>query len=41
MSMVQFAEATRVATNPLVGLERRCLIWLAERLPRAVNSDGT
>jgi archaetidylinositol phosphate synthase len=39
MSMVQFAEATRVATNPLVGLERRCLIWLAERLPRAVNSD--
>jgi phosphatidylglycerophosphate synthase len=39
MSMVQFAEATRAATNPLVGLERRCLIWLAQRLPRAVNSD--
>jgi phosphatidylglycerophosphate synthase len=37
--MVQFAEATRVASNPLVGLERRCLIWLAQRLPRAVNSD--
>jgi phosphatidylglycerophosphate synthase len=39
MDTVQFAEATRVATNPLVGLERRCLIWLAERLPRAVTSD--
>ncbi|HVH28368.1 MAG TPA: CDP-alcohol phosphatidyltransferase family protein [Vicinamibacterales bacterium] len=39
MSMVQFAEATRVASNPLVGLERRCLIWLAQRLPRAMNSD--
>jgi phosphatidylglycerophosphate synthase len=39
MSTVQFAEATRVATNPLVGLERRCLIWLAQRLPGAVTSD--
>ena len=25
MSTVEFAEATRVATNPLAGLERRCL----------------
>lgn len=40
MSMVEFAEATRVATNPLAGLERRCLIWLAHRLPRWITSDG-
>jgi archaetidylinositol phosphate synthase len=36
---VQFAEAPRVANNPLVGLERRCLIWMAARLPRGVTSD--
>ena len=40
MSTVEFAEATRVATNPLAGLERRCLIWMAGRLPRWVTSDG-
>ena len=40
MSMVEFAEATRIATNPLAGLERRCLIWMAGRLPRWVTSDG-
>ena len=39
MSMVEFAEATRVATNPLAGLERRCLVWMAGRLPRWVTSD--
>ena len=37
---VEFAEATRVATNPLAGLERRCLIWMARRLPQWVTSDG-
>jgi archaetidylinositol phosphate synthase len=40
MSSVEFAEATRVATNPLAGLERRCLIWIAGRLPRWITSDG-
>ena len=40
MSTVEFAEATRIATNPLAGLERRCLIWMAGRLPRWVTSDG-
>jgi phosphatidylglycerophosphate synthase len=40
MSTVEFAEAARVATNPLAGLERRCLIWMAGRLPRWVTSDG-
>ena len=40
MSTVEFADATRVATNRLAGLERRCLIWMAGRLPRWVTSDG-
>jgi phosphatidylglycerophosphate synthase len=40
MSALEFAEATRVATNPLASLERRCLIWMAGRLPRWVTSDG-
>src|SRR5438067_12130336 len=39
MRSIGFAEATRIATNPLAGLERRCLIWVAERLPRWVTSD--
>ena len=34
-----FGEAHRVATNPLAAVERRCLLWLALRLPRGVNSD--
>jgi len=40
MSTMDFAEAARIATNPLAGLERRCLIWMAGRLPRWVTSDG-
>ena len=40
MGMVEFTEAARVATNPLAGLERRCLIWMAARLPRWITSDG-
>src|SRR5262245_16939164 len=40
MHAVEFAEATRIATNPLAGLEKRLLIWIAERLPRSVTSDG-
>jgi archaetidylinositol phosphate synthase len=40
MSTVEFVEAQRLATNPLVGLERRCLIWMATRLPPWVTSDG-
>jgi len=34
-----FVEALRIATNPLAGLERRCLIWIAERMPRWISSD--
>ena len=40
MPTVEFVEAQRLATNPLAGLERRCLIWMAARLPRWVTSDG-
>jgi len=40
MNTVEFAEAQRVATNPLVGIERRCLIWMARRLPLWVGSDS-
>jgi phosphatidylglycerophosphate synthase len=29
----------RVNTSVLAGLEKRLLIWIAERLPRSVNSD--
>jgi phosphatidylglycerophosphate synthase len=40
MPTVEFVEAQRLATNPLADLERRCLIWMAGRLPRWVTSDG-
>jgi len=35
----EFGEARRLATNPLWALERRLLVWMAERMPAAVNSD--
>jgi archaetidylinositol phosphate synthase len=35
----QFNEATRTITGLLAPLEKRTLLWLAERLPRRVNSD--
>jgi phosphatidylglycerophosphate synthase len=34
-----FAEARRCYKGLLTGIERRVLIWLAERMPPAVNSD--
>ena len=34
-----FRDATRVLNSVLAPLEKRCLIWMAERMPRAVNSD--
>jgi|SRR5438105_4112993 len=40
MANVDFAEARRIATNPLVGMERRCLVWIASHLPQWVTSDG-
>jgi phosphatidylglycerophosphate synthase len=35
----RFSHAVRLASNPMASLERRCLVWLAARLPRRVNSD--
>lgn len=35
----EFRHATRELTSFLAPLEKRCLIWIARRLPGAVNSD--
>lgn len=37
--MQTFHEARRVQTSLLSGIEKRCLIWLAGRLPARVHSD--
>ena len=34
-----FRDPTRQLTSVLAPLEKRCLVWMAERLPRRVNSD--
>jgi archaetidylinositol phosphate synthase len=39
MISTDYTEAKRVQTSLLAGLEKRCLIWMAERMPPAVNSD--
>ena len=39
MSPREFGEARRVASSVLASSERRCLLWLAPRLPGWVNSD--
>jgi phosphatidylglycerophosphate synthase len=38
-SAVQFREARRAHTSLLAAPEKRCLIWIARRLPAWVNSD--
>ena len=35
----EFAVATRQSDSILVTVERRCLVWMASRLPRWLNSD--
>ena len=35
----RFKDATRVLTSFLSPLEKRCLIWLARRMPARINSD--
>jgi phosphatidylglycerophosphate synthase len=35
----QYREAKRVHTSVLAAAEKRCLIWMAQRLPPAINSD--
>ena len=37
--MQKYVEAKRVQTSVLAGVEKRCLIWMAARMPAAVNSD--
>lgn len=34
-----YKEAKRIQDSLLASLEKRCLIWMAERMPPAVNSD--
>ena len=37
--MTTFQNAARLQTSVLNSFERRVLVWLAERMPRAINSD--
>lgn len=39
MTTHDYREAVRVQASLLAPLEKRCLIWMAERLPARVNSD--
>lgn len=39
METTDYCEARRVHTSVLAAAERRCLIWIARRLPRWLNSD--
>lgn len=34
-----YREATRIQTSVLAVLEKRCLVWMAQRLPASINSD--
>ena len=34
-----FKEATRVSTGLLTSIERRCLLWMAARIPPSINAD--
>ena len=39
MNTTQYCEAKRIHTSVLAAVEKRCLIWIAERLPSRINSD--
>ena len=39
MDRPAFRDAARVLTSVLAPLEKRCLIWMAKRMPRRINSD--
>jgi phosphatidylglycerophosphate synthase len=39
MTTTTYREAVRVQGSLLAPLEKRCLIWMAERLPGGINSD--
>jgi phosphatidylglycerophosphate synthase len=39
MTTSTYREAVRVQASLLAPLEKRCLIWMAERMPKPINSD--
>jgi phosphatidylglycerophosphate synthase len=39
MQTTPYREATRIHTSVLAQVEKRCLVWMAERMPAWVNSD--
>src|SRR5687768_11536511 len=39
MATTAYKEAVRIQTSALAGIEKRCLIWMARRIPSFVNSD--
>ena len=39
MTTNPYREATRVHTSLLAAVEKRCLIWMASRIPEPINSD--
>jgi archaetidylinositol phosphate synthase len=39
MANTPYSEARRVHDSLLAGIEKRCLIWMAKRLPASINSD--
>lgn len=39
MTTTPYREATRVHTSLLADVEKRCLIWMARRIPSTINSD--
>ena len=39
MTTPKYREAIRIQSSLLAPLEKRCLIWLAQRMPRRINSD--
>jgi archaetidylinositol phosphate synthase len=38
-TLAPFRDATRILNSVLAPLEKRCLIWMARRMPPAINSD--
>lgn len=39
MDQPKYREAVRVLDSPLAPYEKRCLVWIAQRLPSWINSD--
>ena len=39
MTPTPYREAKRVHTSILAAAEKRCLVWMAQRLPAWMNSD--